>query len=83
MIKMEQKTVRRRNKRAWYFVGLVFVAVFVFSFLVQRGKVLDEEVEAVNLAKFDPGYIISDYQMSNYNSMDESQIQAFLKSKNS
>ena len=83
MIKIEQKTVRRRNKRVWYFIRLVFVAVFVFSFLVQRGKVLDKEVEAVNPVKFDPGYIISDYQMSNYNSMDESQIQAFLKSKNS
>ena len=83
MILIENKTVRRRDKRIWYLLGMVFVAVFVFSFLVQRDKVLEEEVGAANLAKFDPGYIISDYQMSNYNSMNEAEIQAFLKSKNS
>ena len=50
---------------------------------MQRDKILDDEVGAANLAAFDPGYIISDWQMSNYTSMNESEIQAFLKSKNS
>ena len=38
---------------------------------------------AASLAQFDPGYIISDYQMGNYNSMSEAEIQAFLTAKNS
>ncbi|MBR2862616.1 MAG: RICIN domain-containing protein, partial [Bacteroidaceae bacterium] len=83
MIVIENKTVRRRDKRIWYLLGGIFVAVFVFTFLIQRDKMLEEDVGAANLAKFDPGYIISDYQMSNYTTMNESQIQAFLKSKNS
>ncbi|MBR2543977.1 hypothetical protein IKF04_01585 [Candidatus Saccharibacteria bacterium] len=73
--------VRRRSKRILY-VGLgVFVAVFLFSFLMQRFKG-DGVVDAASLAGFDPGYIISDYQMSNYNSMSEAEIQAFLTAKN-
>ena len=83
MIVIENKTVRRRDKRIWYLMGGIFVAVFVFTFLIQRDKTLEEDVGAANLAKFDPGYIISDYQMSNYTTMNEPQIQAFLKSKNS
>ena len=35
------------------------------------------------MGAFDPGYIMSDWQMGNYKSMNESQIQTFLKSKNS
>ena len=74
--------VRRRNRRTLY-VGLgIFVAVFLFSFLVQKFKT-SIGVDAVSMAGFDPGYIISDYQMSNYNSMNEGQIQDFLKVKNS
>ena len=41
-----------------------------------------ENADAASLANFDPGYIISDYQMSNYNSMTEAEIQAFLTEKN-
>ena len=82
MIGMGRKIIRRRDKRVWYVALGIFVAVFLFVFLMQRDKVSEENVEAANLAAFDPGYIISDYQMSNYNSMNESQIQAFLKSKN-
>ena len=37
----------------------------------------------MNFSGFDAGYIISDYQMTNYNSMNEAEIQVFLKSKNS
>ncbi len=72
---------RRRSKRIWYMVLGVFVAVFLFSFLTQRFK-NNSEVDAASIAGFDPGYIISDYQMSNYNSMSEADIQAFLTRKN-
>lgn len=73
--------VRRRGKRFLY-VGLgLFVAVFLFSFLMQKFKG-DGAVDAASLAGFDPGYIISDWQMGNYNSMNEAEIQAFLTAKN-
>lgn len=83
MIVVEKKKVRRRDYRVWYLVSGVFIAVFLFTFLTNIFKNQTEEVDAVNLASFDPGYIISDYQMSNYNSMNETEIQKFLKSKNS
>ena len=72
---------RRRSKRNWFILLGVFIAVFLFTFLSQRFKD-NESVDAASLAGFDPGYIISDYQMGNYNSMDEAQIQAFLTAKN-
>ena len=53
----------------------------LFSFLVLKYKSI-EKVGAASLAGFDPGYIISDYQMGNYNSMNEGEIQNFLSSKN-
>ena len=83
MIIMDKGTRRRRDRRFWLMAGVLFVAIGSFTFLMQRNKVFEENVGAANLAAFDPGYIISDYQMSNFNSMDESQIQSFLKSKNS
>ncbi|MBR3179980.1 hypothetical protein IKF57_00400, partial [Candidatus Saccharibacteria bacterium] len=43
---------------------------------------METKVDAASLANFDPGFIISDYQMGNYNSMNEAEIQAFLTSKN-
>ena len=70
---------RRINKIGFVVLG-VFVAAFLFTFLVQKFKD-SNEVDAANMAAFDPGYIISDYQMGNYNSMNESQIQSFLSSK--
>lgn len=82
MIKIEENTTRRMDRRFWYLMGVVFVLVLVFTFLVQKYEVLDDDAGAANLAGFDPGYIISDSQMSNYNSMNESQIWSFLKSKN-
>ena len=75
-------SIRRRNNRIWFVALGVFVAVFLFVFLMQRFKGGDE-VNAASLAGFDPGYIISDWQMGNYNSMSEVQIQNFLTSKNS
>ena len=73
--------VRRRDTRIWFITGAVFLAVFLFTFLRQSFNNTDE-VEAANLENFDPGYIISDYQMSRYNAMTEEEIQAFLTSKN-
>ena len=73
--------VRRRDKRIWFVVLGVFVAAFLFTFLTQKFKD-NEAADAASLANFDPGYIISDYQMGNYNSMSEAEIQKFLTSKN-
>ena len=75
------KSRRVRRDRRIYFIALgVFVAVFLFTFLAKSFK-NDGDTEAANLANFDPGYIISDYQMSRYNSMTEAEIQNFLKQK--
>ena len=74
--------VGRRDKRVWFVVLGVFVTIFLFSFLVNRFKTMRENADAASLANFNPGYIISDYQMSNYNSMTEAEIQAFLTEKN-
>ena len=75
--------MRRINIRRRIFVCVViFFAVFSFVFLRKFG-IGDVDVEAANLANFDPGYIMSDYQMSNYKSMTEEEIQSWLTSKNS
>ena len=71
---------RRRDKRIWYVLTITFVAVGFFSFLTQREE--KAEVEAASLDAFDAGYIISDYQMKNYQSMTEAKIQEFLTKKN-
>ena len=71
----------RKGKKIWLAALMVFVAVFLFTFLTAKFKG-GEDVDAANLANFDPGYIISDYQMGNYNSMSEADIQAFLTAKN-
>ena len=73
---------RRKDRRVWFLALGIFSAVFLFSFLTQKFKSLEESAEAASLANFDPGYIISDYQMGNYNSMSEAEIQKFLTSKN-
>ena len=72
---------RHNNKRFWLAILGVFVLVFGATFLVQ--KLNDKSAEAANLSAFDPGYIISDYQMTDYTSMSETDIQNFLESKNS
>ena len=73
--------VRRRDARIWFMVISLFFAVFLFTFLRQSFKETDE-VEAANLANFNPGFIISDYQMGRYDAMTEEEIQAFLTMKN-
>ena len=80
---MVERAVRRRDKRYRFILLGIFVAVFLFSFLSRSHGKINNEVEAASLANFDPGYIISDYQMGNYNSMSEAEIQAFLTAKNS
>ena len=72
---------RRRDNRRWFVLLGIFSAVFLFVFLAQSFKKINDEAEAASLANFDPGYIISDYTMSNYNAMTESEIQAFLTAK--
>ena len=74
--------VRRRDTRIWFMALGLFAAVFLFTFLSHNYKKIDEDVQAANLANFNPGYIISDFQMGNYQSMTEAEIQAFLTMKN-
>lgn len=75
---------RRINYRAIGFRSLaIFVAVFLFTVLVNVSRRDEVLVEAASLAKFDAGQIISDYQMGRYNAMTEVEIQTFLTSKNS
>ena len=71
---------RRQGQQKWLILLGVFVVVFVFSFLV-TGYRDNIEVDAVNLGAFDAGYIMSDYQMGNYNAMNEGEIWNFLKQK--
>ena len=81
---MVERRVRRRDYRKLGLLGLlVFVAVFLFAFLAQRSGKIDNDANAANLAEFKPGYIISDFQMTNYTSMSEAEIQNWLTSKNS
>ena len=70
----------RSGRKIWLVALMVFVAVFLFTFLTAKFKG-GEDVDAANLANFDPGYIISDYQMGNYSSMSEAEIWNFLKQK--
>ena len=78
------KNKRRRDYRKLGFLGLlIFVMAFSFVFLAFRSGKLEGDTNAANMANFNPGYIISDFQMSNYTSMSEADIQNFLKSKNS
>ena len=79
---IKTKIVRRRNYRNLVVFGLgIFVAVFLFVFLAQKFGKTEGEANAANLASFNPGYIISDFQMTDYTSMSEADIQNFLWSK--
>lgn len=79
---IKTKNIRRRNYRNLAVFGLgIFVAVFLFVFLAQRFGKIEDNTSAANLANFNAGYIISDYQMTDYNSMSEADIQNFLWSK--
>ncbi|MBQ6127986.1 hypothetical protein IJI69_04895 [Candidatus Saccharibacteria bacterium] len=71
---------RRVDRRYFYLAGILFVIAAVFGFL--RLKNL-ETGSAANAKNFNPGNIMTDKVMGDYNSMTEAEIQAFLKSKNS
>lgn len=79
---MKKQSVKRIDYRRFGFLFLwIFVAVFLFAFLAQRFGGVSEDANAANLNNFNAGYIISDYQMTDYKSMSEAEIQNFLKSK--
>ncbi|MBQ8985528.1 RICIN domain-containing protein [Candidatus Saccharibacteria bacterium] len=81
---MKAGKTRRRDYRKLAFLGLaIFVAVFLFAFLAQKTGKLENETSAANLAEFKPGYIISDFQITDYNSMSEADIQHWLNTMNS
>ena len=62
------------------FTLLVITVVAVASLmLIEYGN----DAMAADAGRFNPGYIISDFQMSDYTSMSEGEIQNFLTSKNS
>lgn len=61
----------------------LFVTVFSFAFLVQKSGKLTLNTNAANLSEFKAGYIISDSQMTDYNSMSEGEIQHWLNVMNS
>ena len=68
----------RRQRLIFPLIIFTFVMVFVFSFFSTRDMKVSNAAEG-----FNPGLIITDYVMSEYNSMTEAEIQTFLKSKNS
>ena len=72
---------RRNTRRMWLFVTGLFMMVFLFVFM--KGRFGEVGSGAASLAGFDPGYIISDYQMGRYDAMSEAEIQAWLSAKNS
>ena len=71
---------RFNTRRLLPLMAGVFVAAFSFAFLINKDKT--NNADAADLSKFNPGNIISDYVMSNYNSMTEEEIQAWLTAKN-
>ena len=80
---MTKTNIIRRNYRNLSFLSLlVFVAVALFAFLAQRSGKIEDDTSAASLAGFQPGYIISDFQMTDYNSMSEADIQNWLNAKN-
>ena len=74
---------KHRIDRRYFMLGAIaFLLAVVASFASFK---YGEQTAAVNsaYAGFDAGNIISDFVMSDYNSMSESAIHSFLKSKNS
>ncbi len=68
-----------RQYRSLILVVFVFCMMATLSFLSARGM---QKSSAASLSGFNPGNIISDAVMSNYNSMSVEDIQKFLSSKN-
>ena len=67
--------IRRPRYIYYILVPFLFSFVFVLTFLSLRHPRI---TSAVGTESFDPGYIISDYQMGNYQSMTVDEIKSFL-----
>ncbi len=72
---------RRRSHCRILGLAVIFVATASFFFFKNANQT--STVDAYSLDRFDPGLIISDYVMGDYNSMTEEEIQEFLTKKNS
>ena len=72
---------RHRSHRRIISLVVIFVATASFFFFKNANQT--STVDAYSLDRFDPGLIISDYVMGDYNSMTEEEIQEFLTKKNS
>ena len=71
---------RHGDRRYLYLASFIFAFAAIFTALSLSSQL---KTEAASLADFDAGNIITDFNMSNYTSMTEAEIQAFLNSKNS
>ncbi len=67
--------IHKKHPGLVYKISFLFAFVAVFTFLALR---LPNNSEAASLANFKPGNIISDYTMSNYESMTVEEIDQFL-----
>ena len=77
----KQKLVR--SSRGVFGHLATFAAVLFLALGIHAIFTPTENTSAADLSKFSAGNIMSDEVMSDYNSMSVSQIQSFLKSKNS
>ena len=67
--------IHKNHPGLLYKISFLFAFVAVFTFLALK---LPNNSEAASLANFRPGNIISDYTMSNYESMTVAEIDKFL-----
>ncbi|MDO4979145.1 MAG: dockerin type I repeat-containing protein [Candidatus Saccharibacteria bacterium] len=63
-------------------VRKILLGIFAFAVAGTIAYNVSRDASAANFSKFQPGYLLSDYVMTDYNSMDTAAIQKFLKSKN-
>lgn len=75
-LKLDFKELRIYRRAV--FITFIFCMMASFSFFATRGM----QKSSASIAGFSAGNIISDYMMSNRNSMSLAQIQQFLTSKN-
>ena len=69
------QALHRKHPGLIYKISFLFAFVAVFTYLTLK---LPKSSQAVSLADFRPGNIISDYTMSNYTTMSVADIDAFL-----
>lgn len=70
--------ISNKYKKIPLLIAMVLSIAVVSIFIYMRQNI----THAADVSKFDPGNIMSDAVMSNKNTMDVQQIQAFLNSKN-